>query len=422
MLNDAGMHYLKSRDQPELSAAVWDALQGKTPDWSRQSEFDRRALVHKGLLQDDRWQQPTEVNVQIYTAMRRFGLRVFKIDFNEVTRPYLTTILRAMQHPEQGPDIVSGLPMAWRMSWIQIGLIVPAELMPESVTVDQVSPEALLAALPYPERIAPLDAEALSVLAMPDLNVLPLKPQALWQTAFSAGGEQLVSEDPVYQVRQYLPAFDWLLRSLEQPETATENERRLLAAARLSGSHQPGPLTVLRQSLAEQDYLVLPKLLSPLQLALIRLYVRRLSAEGLMEYKTDYCRDHHHNEPLMQLLQRELLRVIAKLVPEPVLASYSLLAIYHNQADLPRHVDREQCEWNLSLVLDLEPEARGPDVWPIYLEMAPGDVRKVMLEIGDAVLYSGTRYPHWRDPLPAGHRATVVFFHFVPADYAGFLY
>ena len=123
----------------------------------------------------------------------------------------------------------------------------------------------------------------------------------------------------------------------------------------------------------------------------------------------------------MQFIHLELTRLLNQIAPEPVKNSYCFLARYKPGADLKKHTDRELCAWNLSLVLDLEPETSGRDVWPIYLEM-PDQVKEIHLEIGDGVLYQGTEYPHWRNTLPEGHRATVCFFHFVPQDYVGLLY
>lgn len=133
-------------------------------------------------------------------------------------------------------------------------------------------------------------------------------------------------------------------------------------------------------------------------------------------------RDSIHNEPLMQLLHRELLKAVNQIVPQAVKSSYSFLSRYQAGAVLPRHTDRELCEWNLSLVLDLQPESEKEETWPIYLETQTNKAQAIYLEIGDGVLYQGTRFPHWRNALPPEHSATVCFFHFVTPDYAGFLY
>jgi hypothetical protein len=65
------------------------------------------------------------------------------------------------------------------------------------------------------------------------------------------------------------------------------------------------------------------------------------------------------------------------------------------------------------------PEGEPPP-WPIYVEI-DGQPQAVLLETGDGVAYSGTEIWHWRDALPAGQRAVVCFFHFVPPDFTGSL-
>jgi hypothetical protein len=115
-----------------------------------------------------------------------------------------------------------------------------------------------------------------------------------------------------------------------------------------------------------------------------------------------------------------LLNSVNRLVPTPVKPSYVYLATYHPAAVLKRHVDRPQCEWNVSLVLDMEPEVARTSAWPIFLETA-GTVHEVRLGLGDLVLYRGTDVPHWRDRQPDGQRCTVAFFHFVGVDFTGSL-
>jgi hypothetical protein len=72
------------------------------------------------------------------------------------------------------------------------------------------------------------------------------------------------------------------------------------------------------------------------------------------------------------------------------------------------------------LVLDMQGPEGEPPPWPIHLEI-DGRAEAVRLEVGDGLLYSGTDIWHWRDALPAGQRAIVCFYHFVPQDFTGSL-
>jgi hypothetical protein len=44
-------------------------------------------------------------------------------------------------------------------------------------------------------------------------------------------------------------------------------------------------------------------------------------------------------------------------------------------------------------------------------------IEPIFLASGDALLYKGCEVVHYRYPLPAGHRSTSLFFHYIPADF-----
>lgn len=87
--------------------------------------------------------------------------------------------------------------------------------------------------------------------------------------------------------------------------------------------------------------------------------------------------------------------------------TYSYLRIYVKGAALARHMDRYSCE--VSATLPIEYESAG--IWPLCLEVA-GDVKKIELEPGDALIYKGIQIPHWRDAFE-GQRQVQVFLHYV---------
>jgi alkylated DNA repair dioxygenase AlkB len=127
------------------------------------------------------------------------------------------------------------------------------------------------------------------------------------------------------------------------------------------------------------------------------------------------------DEAVAKFLHHQLVPLLNRIVVDPIKASYCYLAVYEPGAVLTRHTDRPQCQWNLSMPLDADPETDATSAWPIYLEV-DGKPREVRLGLGDAVLYRGTELFHWRDAQPAGHRCTVCFFHFVSDDFEGSLH
>lgn len=182
-------------------------------------------------------------------------------------------------------------------------------------------------------------------------------------------------------------------------------------------------LVTARASLRDHHYAVLREILAPAPRARLRRYVRQLVARGYFPAPGDgqvELRSALHNEPTIASLHRGLAAILGSVCGEAVQASYCYLSCYEAGAVLPRHKDRPQCNYNLSLVLDMQGPAGEPDPWPIYLEV-DGRPEPVLLQVGDGLAYSGTDVWHWREALPAGQRAIVCFFHFVPGDFAGSL-
>jgi len=178
-----------------------------------------------------------------------------------------------------------------------------------------------------------------------------------------------------------------------------------------------------RLSLQTNRYAVLREILPPVQREKLRALVRQLIERGYFPALGDgqvALRSSLHNPPTVAALHEGLAGVLRSICGGPVIASYSYLGCYEEGAVLERHKDRPQCAYNLSLVLDMDSPDGEPPPWPIYVEI-DGQPETVLLRTGDGVAYSGTEIWHWRDALPAGQRAVVCFFHFVPPDFAGSL-
>lgn len=420
--NARGQHYIKSKDWPELAAWVLSQLRAEPGGLSLLSPADRLALEQAGLLSAQQWQPPQAVYLVIYTSLKYFGTRPFVCEWKPETRAFLECCLKLLAEPEQE---LAPLEPEWRRQLQQMGLLAEASLIPEPVYLNALSLEQAMGLIPYSQRLE-ADQELESVSVLKTLNQ-PAQGMQEWTQVFEPESELLWLRDPVYGLRQPLAAYAWLQKALELPRAELVAEQLRLLQAGYFAQPLATPQASFRelgQRLQQQNYLVLYKLFAPLFLASIRYYLRQRLQAGYFQLNQSKIkgRDGSHNDPLMKFLHLELTKLLNQFLPEPVKASYSYLALYHGGASLPRHTDRELCAWNLSLVLDLEPETEGTDSWPIYLEPQPGQVQKIHLEIGDGLLYQGTRYPHWREALALGHRASVCFFHFVPQDYIGFLY
>jgi hypothetical protein len=178
-----------------------------------------------------------------------------------------------------------------------------------------------------------------------------------------------------------------------------------------------------RESLRTRRYAELRGILPDAQCRKLRRYFRQMVERGYFPALGDgqvELRASLHNQRTAAALHHGLAGIVNSICDEPVIASYSYLACYEEGAVLARHRDRKQCAYNLSLVLDMQGPTGEPEPWPIYMEL-DGNPTAVLLQVGDGLCYSGTDIWHWRDALPAGQRAIICFYHFVPAGFTGSL-
>tara|TARA_R110002020_G_scaffold174059_3_gene365079 strand:- start:1783 stop:2319 length:537 start_codon:yes stop_codon:yes gene_type:complete len=84
--------------------------------------------------------------------------------------------------------------------------------------------------------------------------------------------------------------------------------------------------------------------------------------------------------------------------------TYSYFRIYSKGATLAGHKDRPSCEISASLSL------KG-DSWPIYINGFCAN-----LNPGDALIYRGCDYQHWRNEFTEGETLAQVFLHYVDAN------
>lgn len=134
----------------------------------------------------------------------------------------------------------------------------------------------------------------------------------------------------------------------------------------------------------------------------------RMKGEPLQDLV--FNRHHVNNEPAIVKLHEMLVPWLSEYLSTPVKKSYSFLSIYRDGGICPRHTDRPQCKYTVDLCVSQK------ETWPIYID----DVPYRLLE-NDAVIYSGTDSPHYRQRLQDGNYCNLIFFHFVDEDFVGSL-
>ena len=114
-----------------------------------------------------------------------------------------------------------------------------------------------------------------------------------------------------------------------------------------------------------------------------------------------------HDDLAMKNLMCYLTPDMEKHTGESLIPTYSYLRVYKKGDELKRHIDKNSCEFSVTLTLMREP---NEGIWPIYLET--DRVHKVELEAGDGLIYKGIESPHWRGKFE-GSRLAQVFLHYV---------
>lgn len=200
-----------------------------------------------------------------------------------------------------------------------------------------------------------------------------------------------------------------------------------------------------REKFANSKYAVLKSIFPPAQAAAIGRFYRDYVAQGFMSFGDAQVTNRYrqYKEPFATFIHKMLTPVMSEIVGEPVKPSYCYAASYKDCAILNPHTDRLACEFSISLQVDYEPEPPGHlSPWALYVEpfQWSGDLpdkgaqldwdkysdentagTAVHLANGDGLVYKGRELVHYRHALPAGHRSTSLFFHYVAADFNGSL-
>ena len=178
-----------------------------------------------------------------------------------------------------------------------------------------------------------------------------------------------------------------------------------------------------RAQFQSYGYAIVRNLLHPVHIAALRRYYRGLVARGRLPRGDNQVAGRHrlHSEPVGMFFHPQLASLVSRIAGEPVKPSYLYFASYPAGSCLPRHVDRIQSEFSVSLLVDYSPDNGGPCGWPLFLEhpRLPNGVVSADLGVGDALLYRGCEQYHYRDPLPEGHQSTSLFFFYLPEGFVG---
>jgi len=171
-----------------------------------------------------------------------------------------------------------------------------------------------------------------------------------------------------------------------------------------------------------RGYAPLHGLIHPFHIAALRRYYRHRIRRGMIPLGDGQSPRRYvaYNDPVARFFQSQIATTLSEVAGEPIKPSYVYLASYLCGAELKKHVDREQCEFSITLCLDFSPEPPLAAPWPICLDTPRGKVTVYQM-LGDGLAYRGTKLPHYRSKLGAGQTSTSIFFHYVSANFTGSL-
>ncbi len=128
----------------------------------------------------------------------------------------------------------------------------------------------------------------------------------------------------------------------------------------------------------------------------------------------------HYSDMVMETLLVKMLPVMKQHTGLDLIPTYSYARAYKKGDILKRHKDRPSCE--ISTTINL-----GGDPWPIFIDGTGSDNvideyknihkpdapkgTKVLLNVGDMLVYSGCKFEHWREPFQ-GEICGQVFLHY----------
>jgi hypothetical protein len=311
----------------------------------------------------------------------------------------------------------------------RLGILVDADMMSRTVEfLPSLTPESLEHVPRYASRRASVPSD---LIVNPEVRTIPSSGNTACPSAVIVP-DPILGTESTYDVTaselgrlQVVPAQGGC-HSQTEPLLKISHLSGILVSRAVwdrRGAEKSGFLSRHSSQFASDGYTLIEGLINPMTTAALRRYYRDLVSEGFVKLGDGQVNNRfaQHNEPISTRLHASLTGVVSELVGERVRPSYSYFASYRPGATLARHVDRKQCEYSISLLVDYSPEPDDFSNWPLVAERADGrpftdgrSVHAIYQRLGDGILYAGRKLIHSRDALATSHTSTSIFFHFVP--------
>ena len=116
-----------------------------------------------------------------------------------------------------------------------------------------------------------------------------------------------------------------------------------------------------------------------------------------------------YGDPFSEALLILKQPIVEDAMGEALLPTYSFSRWYFNKGELPLHSDRPECE--ISVTLNIQADK----AWKLWVKRKGTKTRGLTLNPGEAILYQGMKYKHWRTPY-TGKECMQIFLHYVRAN------
>lgn len=116
----------------------------------------------------------------------------------------------------------------------------------------------------------------------------------------------------------------------------------------------------------------------------------------------------YYADPLIETVLLRCKDHIETVVCKELLPTYSYSRIYQPGEALRPHIDRDSCEYSVTVSVAYKGENS-----PLYMHYKYNEPSKFLLEPGDGVVYKGREAIHWRQPLKKEQLVIQFMLHYV---------
>lgn len=125
------------------------------------------------------------------------------------------------------------------------------------------------------------------------------------------------------------------------------------------------------------------------------------------------------NDIVYDTLLSKMTPVLSTIVNKKLVPTYAYCRYYEKGQKLKKHVDRESCEYSMTINLGNICD----DLWPICFKDRKENTVKIKMKPGEGVIYKGMELKHWRKKFEGEHQIQ-LFLHYVDSEgpYKNFIF